>query len=308
MLRVAMVGCGGAGTGFHAPVWWDLDYVSFVAVCDVVKEKADSVAKKYGAKAYYDLDEMLAAEKPDILDVVTRPPEHCSNTLAGLNAGAHVFCETSLATSTEEALLMVETAEKQNRILGHDNNYRFSPHHAMLKSMIDSGELGEPCYVDSKGHAATFHHRTDLMRFFGGEVAEVFSCPAVSGDQHLAQAVMMKYESGATGMISCSNHISWQHPMMQIDYLGTEGHVITHDIVGGLERFDKEKREWIVWEPTVFEVRDFRLAFRLSIIAFAESMRDGKEPPATGLNGLRYHQLADAMKKSAELNQPVRPY
>ena len=308
MLRVAMVGCGGAGTGFHAPVWWDLDYVSFVAVCDVVKEKADAVAGKYGAKAYYNLDEMLAAEKPDILDVVTKPQDHCSCALAGLKAGSHIFCETSLAASTEEAILMVETAEKQNRILGHDNNYRFSPHHVMLKSMIDSGELGDPCYMDSKGHAATFHHRTDLMRFFGGEITEVYSCPATNDKELLAQVVTVKFESGASGTLSCSNYISWQHPMMQIDYLGTKGHVITHDIVGGLKRYDLEKREWTVWEPTVFETSDFHIAFRRSIEAFAQSMRDGKEPPATGINGLRYHQLADAMRKSAELNQPVKPY
>lgn len=307
-LRVAMVGCGGQGQGHHAPVWWDIDYVSFVAVCDLMKEKADAVAKKYNAKAYYDLDEMLAEEKLDILDVVTKPKDHCSCTLAALKAGVHVFCETSLATSTEEAKLMVETAEKQNRILGHTNNYRFAPHHQMLKQMISSGELGNPCYINSTGHIATFHHRTDLMRYFGGEITEVYSCPAKSGDKLLSQNVSVKFESGATGTLMGSNYISWQHPFMRIDYLGTKGRVITNDLVGGLRKYDMDKREWTVWEPTAFEERDFRITSRRSIEAFAESIERGTEPPATGINGVRYHQLVDAMRKSAERNKPVRPY
>jgi predicted dehydrogenase len=156
MLRIAIVGCGGAANGFHVPAWWSIDDVEIVAFCDLVKEKADRLAKKYHAKAYSNFSEMLSVEKPDILDVVTQPQAHAECAIAGLEAGCHVFCETPLAMSTEEARRIVESAARCDRGLGYDCNYRFSPHHRMLKEWILSGELGDACYINSFGHVSNY--------------------------------------------------------------------------------------------------------------------------------------------------------
>lgn len=83
--------------------------------------------------------------------------------------------------------------------------------------------------------------------------------------------------------------------------------MVTHDIVGPMDRFDLGVRQWKRWEPSVFEQRDFTLIFRLSIEAFANSIKNGNIPPVTGLDGLRYHQLRDAMSESIKLNAPVKP-
>src|SRR5665213_4048182 len=66
-LKVGIVGMGGIGTT-HARCYMDDSLAELVAVCDVIKEKADQAAEKWGVPARYSLAEMLAAH-PD-LDIV----------------------------------------------------------------------------------------------------------------------------------------------------------------------------------------------------------------------------------------------
>jgi len=60
MIKFALVGCGRIAQR-HA------EHINnngkLVAVCDIVKSKADELALKYNAKAYYAIDEMLQNEK-----------------------------------------------------------------------------------------------------------------------------------------------------------------------------------------------------------------------------------------------------
>ena len=70
-LRVGCVGCRGIGTR-HAECYDGDELADLVAVCDVVRERADSLAERFGIRAYYDLSEMLDGEPDlDIVDVST---------------------------------------------------------------------------------------------------------------------------------------------------------------------------------------------------------------------------------------------
>ncbi len=53
MLNIAVVGMGGIGTNQHARCYNDNKNTKIVAVCDLIKEKADKAAAQYGAKAFY---------------------------------------------------------------------------------------------------------------------------------------------------------------------------------------------------------------------------------------------------------------
>ncbi len=60
-LKVGLVGLRGIGMT-HANAYKEEPLGDLAAVCDVVKERADSMAAKFGVKAYYSLDEMLRNE------------------------------------------------------------------------------------------------------------------------------------------------------------------------------------------------------------------------------------------------------
>jgi len=319
-LRVALVGCGGSGSGNHAPAWFAVENSSLVAVCDLVEEKAKNLGEKYKVNVYTDLDKMLRKERPDILDVATKPPDHAPCAIKGLEAGCHVYCETPLATSSKEGIEMVRTAQKQGRFLGYNDNYSIAPHQSMLKEWVNKGELGTPCYILSVGHPWTYHHRIDLMLFFGGEVAEVFApksepLPTEEGEGIRCRTALLKFESGAIGNLVAGGWKQggrmplwpWYYGMQMVEYFGTKGRVITHDIIGGLERYTLDQRLVYRWEPMVGERRDFTYTWFLAIRAFAKAVMEGREPPFTGVVGVKSLLVAEAMSKSAETNMWVKP-
>ena len=89
-LRVGVVGCRGIGTT-HATSHKNDPLAELVAVCDVVRARADELAAKMEVKAYYSLSDMLANEELDMVDVCTGGPEnggwHFEPTMEALNAG-----------------------------------------------------------------------------------------------------------------------------------------------------------------------------------------------------------------------------
>src|ERR1700761_5445701 len=86
------------------------------AVCDVVKEKADSLAAKYNARAYYNLDEMLAGEKDiDVVSVCSPNGLHAEHSIKALAAGFHVLCEKPMALTVTDCGEMINAAEPCNK-------------------------------------------------------------------------------------------------------------------------------------------------------------------------------------------------
>ena len=59
-LKVGIVGMGNIGN-IHAGVYKENPKTEIVAVCDIIREKADRAAEKYGAKAFYSVKEMLSS-------------------------------------------------------------------------------------------------------------------------------------------------------------------------------------------------------------------------------------------------------
>ena len=114
------------------------------AVCDIDREKADNLAKKYGGRPYYDIDEMLTAEKGlDVVAVCSPNGLHAKHAIAALNAGFHVICEKPMALTSFDCGEMIKTAERMNKRLFAIKQNRFNPPVAAVKQIIDEGRLGK---------------------------------------------------------------------------------------------------------------------------------------------------------------------
>ena len=59
-LRVAIVGMGNIGNT-HARCYQENPLSKIVAVCDIIKERADAAAAAYDCPAFYSIKDMLAA-------------------------------------------------------------------------------------------------------------------------------------------------------------------------------------------------------------------------------------------------------
>ncbi|MCA1293625.1 Gfo/Idh/MocA family oxidoreductase [Paenibacillus sp. alder61] len=152
--RVGIVGCGGIANGKHLPSLSKLANVELAAFCDIVPERAEEAAAKYGidgAKVYADYREMLKEEKLDIVHVLTPNDSHAEISIAALEAGNHVMCEKPMAKSAADARKMVEAAKRTGKKLTIGYNNRFRPDSLHLKKLCVEGKLGHIYYA--KAHA-----------------------------------------------------------------------------------------------------------------------------------------------------------
>ena len=95
-LKVAVVGMGGIGMT-HARCYKENPLAELVAVCDLVKEKADKAAEEFGCRAFYDEEEMLKC-MPEI-DVV-------SVTTSGYENGSMHYEPAMIALDYKKAVLV----------------------------------------------------------------------------------------------------------------------------------------------------------------------------------------------------------
>lgn len=140
-MRFALIGCGRIANRHAEHI---NNFAQLVAVCDVDKEKADTLAEQYGAKAYYSLEDLLANEKDiDVASICTPNGLHAQHSITSLKAGVHVLCEKPLATNVHDCGDMIKTAEMYNKRLFAIKQNRFNPPVAAVKKAIDEGRLGK---------------------------------------------------------------------------------------------------------------------------------------------------------------------
>lgn len=151
MMAELKVACVGAGyfSQFHYDSWARMDRVTLVASCNRDIEKA----KATGLPAYSDLGEMLAEQKPDLLDIILPPEIHARTIRAALAAEMRwIICQKPFCQSLEEAQIITAEAEAAGATIIVHENFRFQPWYRAIKTALDRGALGEL-------HQATFRLR-----------------------------------------------------------------------------------------------------------------------------------------------------
>lgn len=152
--RVGIIGCGGIANGKHLPSLSKLNNVELVAFCDIVQERAEQAAGKYGiegAQVTTDYKELLKDNTIDIIHVLTPNDSHAEISIASLEAGKHVMCEKPMAKTAADAKRMMETAKRTGKKLTIGYNNRFRNDSQYLKELCDAGELGHIYFA--KAHA-----------------------------------------------------------------------------------------------------------------------------------------------------------
>ena len=150
-LKVGVIGTGMIATAGHIPAWKSLeDDVEIVAVADILEDRAKLVAKTEGIPhAYGDWQKMLKEVDLDIVSVCTPNAYHKEQTIAALQAGAHVLCEKPVATSAADAEAMFQAADAADRVLLVGQSLRFTNRSRAAKEIMDSGRLGEVYFAET---------------------------------------------------------------------------------------------------------------------------------------------------------------
>ncbi len=142
MLKVAVLGVGGI-SGSHIPVWLKMDNVEVIGICDVRPQRME---KYPDLKHYTSFEDMIAAEKPDILDICLPTFLHPEYSIKALNMGINVICEKPISMHREDVKAIYDAAEKNNVKFMVAQVLRFWPEYEYVKEAYDTGKYGKLLY------------------------------------------------------------------------------------------------------------------------------------------------------------------
>ena len=139
MIRVLIAGLGNMGHS-HALAHHNHPDAQIVGL--VNRSGATDIPELQGYPIFSDFHTALAETRPDLVVVATYSDSHAEYAIAAMQAGAHVFVEKPLATTTADARRVVQTAQDLNRklVVG----YILRHHPSWQRLITEARGLGGP--------------------------------------------------------------------------------------------------------------------------------------------------------------------
>lgn len=340
MIRIGIVGAGLWGA-MHARAYAQNSRVELAAVCDLDESRARRLAEQYHIpKTFTRLEEMLA-EDLDGISVATPDDAHTGVVLAAAARGKHILVEKPLATKVEDCQAMISAAEQAGVILMVDWHNRWNPPIYSAWKSARSGELGEIRYIYYRLSDTVYvptqmlpwASRSSVMWFLGSHAIDttcwlmdrapkrVFSrkqrgiLAGLGVDTPDLYLTLLEFEGGGLAVIENAWILPQQSPSLidhKVEILGSRGAVYldpTHN-----RAFEKYSPETAAGFPNSSyvdmlispEIYGKQMGFAVeSIYHFTECIEQGRQPLASGADGLINTRLILAAEESIRTGMPV---
>lgn len=266
-VKFAVIGHGNIGRR-HVNFLKELEGAEIVYVCDVKRERADEGAVSSGGTAVYNYEEILADDTVDVIDLCTPSGLHAGMAIQAMEAGKHVISEKPMALTLSEADRIIETEDRTGKKYFLVKQNRYNPPVAILKELVENGELGDiflitsnvfwnrhKQYFDDEDWRGTLRldggalftqvsHFIDIIIWIGGEVKRVESCMSNVSHPYIETEdlgnIRLEFGDGRIGILNYTISNFGKNMEGSIAVLGTKGSVK----VGG--KYLNEVSEWNV--------------------------------------------------------------
>jgi len=317
-IGIAVIGLGHNGRAF-CRAYAQNPMARLVAVCDHDPQRLRATAYEHDAEGYADYSFL---EREDIRAVSVHTPDHlhAEPFLRALAAGKHVFVEKPFANSLADVTRMLEAAQASERVTMVGQVLRFNPIFRAVKRWVETGALGELFYLEADYiHDLRYQremepwklteeipivgggcHPLDLLRWFAGEVEEVFACANHIAYREMSQPTTVvstyRFASGAVGKVTalygCVNPMP---ELYNLGVFGTKGTVVRNRLsLDGLP-------EWMEM-PTPTPGHPYEP----EVAHFLDCILHGRAPLVDALEGAKTAAAALCAAESARSGKPVR--
>jgi predicted dehydrogenase len=248
---LGLVGCGDIARSWHLPAYAEYG-VDVVGVYDPAPEATEGIQERFPfvRRVFRSLDELLADDEIEIVDVATRPDVRPELIRRAIDAGKHVLAQKPLALEVDAARSLVEEAEDRGVKVAVNQNGRWSPPWRIATLLIEQGAIGQVVAVthlhdrplpplvgthfDELEHFVIydyFVHWIDICRcwFAGNTVETVRALDHRTPDQPdetkspWAAWVAIQYADGASALIRSVGEARTKRPSCPFWVHGTEG-------------------------------------------------------------------------------------
>jgi len=146
------VGCGGIAYT-HVNNLMRLKNARIAGLCDVnpenIRRLKDAFPVLESVEEFSDYKTMYKSVEADAAVILTPHTLHFNQAMDALSMGMHLLVEKPLATKVDHARKLVEKASGENRVLMVSYQRHYEPSFRFIKSMIESGEIGEIQFLSS---------------------------------------------------------------------------------------------------------------------------------------------------------------
>lgn len=150
--RVAVIGYGGQGA-WHCNQIIKSDVAELAGTYDIKPERRDA-AKQNGIFVYQNNQAIFADKTVDIIVVATPNDVHEDLVVNALKSGHNVICEKPVALSVESFDRMMKAQKESGKLFSAHQNRRWDVDFLAVKSVAQSGEIGEVLRVESRIHGS----------------------------------------------------------------------------------------------------------------------------------------------------------
>ena len=325
-LKIAIVGMGGIGNN-HAGCYQADELSEVVAVCDIIKERADAAAKRLGVPAFYSVQDMLKADiEIDAASMCTAGAEnggdHYEPTMELLSGGLPVLGEKPISNNIVHGREMVALAKEKKLPYGVNLNHRFTPAALRAKQWCEEGRLGKLHLINMRMwinnpnessewfHLRALHpHSIDVMRYFCGDVTSVnMICMKGEGRGIWSNAhVNMMFDTGIIGHLTGSYDAGGSYGLEQCDIVGSDGRFVIDEACEVLTYYPRRSMQMETYHY-LGGMMSFGETFASRIHRWLEQLTEGVAPEdvdASGEDALKAQTIIEAAITSWEEKRVV---
>jgi predicted dehydrogenase len=325
-----MIGIGVIGYGYWGPNlvrnFAEAPGARVVAVSDLRAERLATVQARYPAiKTTVDHRELIANRAIDAIAIATPVSTHFDLAMQCLRAGRHVLVEKPLTATSEQAIRLIEEANRCNRVLMVDHTFVHTGAVRNMRDLVASDALGDIYYYDSvRVNLGLFQHDVNVIWDLAVHdlsimdyVLQAQPCAvSATGMSHVPDepeniAYLTLFFDGC---LIAHIHVNWLAPVkVRRTLIGGSRKMIVYDDLEPSEKvkvYDKgitlnnngERvyqmligyRTGDMWAPQL----DMTEPLRTEVLHFIHCVETGERPVTDGDAGLRVVRLLEAATES----------
>ena len=150
MLKLGILGAGNIATKLAGVYNFLRNEIEPYAVASRSLEKATAIAEKFNfAKAYSSYEELLSDPAVDVVYIATPHSHHFEQMLMCIEHGKHILCEKPFTVNVSQAEIVFAKAKERGLFVCEAVWTRFMPCVKRIREILESGELGEPRFIEA---------------------------------------------------------------------------------------------------------------------------------------------------------------
>jgi predicted dehydrogenase len=328
--NVGIIGLGGIAQLVHLPYLTKMNNVNVTSVAEINKNRLNTIADKFSIEERYtDFNELLEKSNAEAVIVATPTSTHKDVAVACLKAKKDVFVKKPLARTFDEAKPIVDAAKRNKKKIMVGMNLRYRPDAMLLRSILNSGEIGDPFYVKCswiRRQSSEQKWFTKKVESGGGVIVDLGIAlldlalwllnypPVESVSTQCFYQNTKNVEDTALSFLRCKNssiinlETSWSlqvdKDVFQLVIYGTKGTASLNPF----RIYKKIEEQFIDLTPPQTEstITAFRKSYLNELKSFIGAVRGLNPVVSSGDEALSRMKVVDAMYKSAKQKSEIR--